>query len=584
MMNCPRLIVAAALVAATMPAHAQNTLLDGRSAPKYVHALPIPGVQQPISPGGNAYEVTMTEFQQFLGVYSNGQPRMTTVWGYNGASPGASFDVRSGTPIDVRYINSLPTTHLLPIDTTVHGAEPSQPAVRTVAHLHGGHVDPDSDGGPEDWFVPGQFVDFHYRNDQQAATLWIHDHALGITRLNVVAGLAMFYIIRDSFEDSLNLPSGAFEIPLVIQDRMFYDDGSLAYPDDPIPGTNIPSIVPEFFGDFILVNGMAWPYLEVEPRKYRFRILNGSNARFYRMFIGGGPTFWQIGTDGGLLAESVPVPQLLLAPGERADVIVDFSMHAGQTLTLRNLAKIPFPNGETPDPRSTGQLMQFRVAEQVTEPDTSALPGAIRPIVPLSTTLPPRMLDMVEGEDEFGRLHLLLNGMDYMEPVTETPELNTTEIWTLINPTEDTHPIHLHLVQFQILDRQRFNTRRYNQGDPSTLRLLGRPKLPDANEAGWKDTVRVNPGEVVRIIAHFDIPGMYVWHCHLLEHEDHSMMRPFEVIVPPSPFTALGPSQLEAMMKFKARFAIGDARADLNRDGVIDVHDVNAFLLRRGGH
>jgi spore coat protein A, manganese oxidase len=570
------LIVAAALGAAAIPVLAQPMLLDGRSASKYMHALPVPGVQQPLVPGGTAYEVTMTQFQQFLGIYSAGQPVMTTVWGYNGAYPGASFDVRMGTPIDVRYINNLPTTHLLPVDTTVHGAEPMNPTVRTVAHLHGGHVDPDSDGGPDDWFIPGQFVDFHYRNDQEAATLWIHDHALGITRLNVYAGLAMFYLIRDPFEDSLNLPSGDFEIPVVIQDRSFYSDGSLAYPDDPIPGTTIPSVVPEFFGDFIVVNGMAWPYLDVEPRKYRFRMLNGSNARFYRLFIGGGPDFWQIGTDGGLLASSVPVPQLLLAPGERADVIVDFSMHAGMTLTMRNTAKIPFPNGETPDPRSTGQILQFRVANHVSMPDTSSLPGAIRPITPLTTMLPARMLDMVEDEDEFGRLHLLLSGMHYEDPVTELPELNTTEIWTLINPTPDTHPIHLHLVQFQILDRQRFDVKRYVNGDFSTLRLLGQPRAPDDNENGWKDTVRVNPGEVVRIIAHFDIEGLYVWHCHLLEHEDHSMMRPFVVVSPDSE----GRSGLDAMMMFKARFAAGDARADINRDGHIDARDVLAFWSR----
>src|SRR5215510_8552734 len=249
----------------------------------------------------------------------------TALWGYNGMYPPPTFDVRTGQPIAVKWTNSLPGTHFLPIDPTIHGAEPGTPAVRTVVHLHGSKSMPDSDGYPEAWFTngfqqTGPFFEtkvYHYPNEQQATTLWYHDHALGITRLNVYAGLAGgLYLLRDDHEDSLDLPSGRYEIPLVIQDRFFNRDGSLLYPvedngGDPDP--RVPPVwIPEFFGDTVLVNGKVWPFLEVEPRKYRFRVLNGSNSRFYHMtlvdaFPSGAPTggpglnFIQIGTDGGLL-------------------------------------------------------------------------------------------------------------------------------------------------------------------------------------------------------------------------------------------------------------------------------------------
>jgi spore coat protein A, manganese oxidase len=509
-------------------------LLPGDAVPKYVNELPIPAVLMPTEPGGTEYEVIMSEFQQFLGIYSptTGDPLMTTVWGYNGFYPGPTFEAHLGTPISVRYINDLPESHLLPLDTTIHGANMGAPEVRAVVHLHGGHIDPEYDGGPDDWFVPGEFVDYWYRNDQEAATLWYHDHALGITRLNVYAGLAGFYLVRDDFEDSLNLPADDFEVPIVIQDRSFYDDGSLAYPDDPIPGTDIPSIVPEFFGDVILVNGMAWPYLEVEPRKYRFRVLNGSNSRFYNLRLTGGPMMWQIGTDGGFLPIATPLSQLLLSPGERADLIVDFSMFEGETIIMRNNAKAPFPMGEPANPQTTGQIMQFRVTKPLSGPDESNLPIFIRDIEPLMTDLPPRYLDLVEEEDEFGRVLSLLNGMLYDDEVTEIIELDTTEEWVLINATVDAHPIHLHQVQFQVISRQKFNAQSYMPGDLTTLRLIGLPKMPPMNERGPKDTVIAYPGEVTRIIAHFDIAGRYVWHCHILEHEDHEMMRPFDVVEP----------------------------------------------------
>lgn len=248
----------------------------------------------------------------------------------------------------VKWINDLPFEHLLPVDRSIEGAEPKHPSVRTVVHLHGGRVLPENDGFPEAWFTKDckkrgpKFLHevYYYPNCQRPAPLWYHDHALGITRLNVYAGLAGLYFIRDKHEESLNFPSGKFEIPLLIQDRSFYPNGELFYPSqpDPLPPVSPspnPSIVPEFFGDTFFVNGKVWPYLEVEPRKYRFRIYNGSNARFFQLQLSSGQTFVQIGSDGGLFEEPVYVNEIILAPAERADVIVDFSLYKGQKLFLQ---------------------------------------------------------------------------------------------------------------------------------------------------------------------------------------------------------------------------------------------------------
>lgn len=461
------------------------------------------------------------------------------MWGYEGTYPGPTIEVEKNKPIKVKWINDLPTIHFLPVDHTVHGAVDT-PEARTVVHLHGGNVPPESDGYPEAWFTRGYqetgpfFTTpiYYYPNVQRAATLWYHDHALGITRLNVYAGLAGLYIIRDDFERTLNLPRGRYEIPLVIQDRSFNKDGSLSYPnqpDPPVPGVE-PSIVPEFFGNVILVNGKVWPYLKVKPRKYRFRILNGSNARFYRLRLSSGQPFYQIGTDGGFLEAPVQTDEILLAPAERADVIVDFSNYRGQNIILTNDAPTPFPNGSLPDNNTTGQIMRFEVGKYPTH-DYTSIPSRLKPIDWLSEEKAKKIRDLTleEHTDQFGRLMLLLNGEKWEDPISQKPLLGTTEIWRLINLTPDTHPIHLHLVQFQILDRQPFDVNHFNA--TSEIIFTGPAVKPDPNERGWKDTVRANPGEVTRIIARFgDFSGIYPWHCHILEHEDHEMMRPYEVI------------------------------------------------------
>src|SRR6185369_804830 len=451
---------------------------------KFVNPLPNPlnNVLVPNTttyPGYDYYHVTMQQVRQKLGIVDpvTLQPLWTTVWGYNGSFPGPTFEATKGRPAKVLFTNDLvdangqPLPHLLPLDTSIdcgldaYGA-PSycRPFVRTVAHLHGGHVADHSDGNPESWFSAGfgttgpkwtrQIYD--YPNDQEAATLWYHDHAMGITRLNVYAGLAGFYLLRDNNERTLqanyNLPKYPYEIPLVIQDRMFKTDGSLYYPDTPWPGANdpitglpVPSIQPEFFGDFILVNGVTWPVLDVEPRAYRFRILNGSDSRFYYLRLGS-RDFHVVGTDGGFIYPEVKVSRLLIAPGERVDVVIDFTMKQGQTFILTNTAGTPYPTGPAPDPNTTGKIMQFRVNKPLSatppwnwsHPRPAAIPA-------LTPNAPERQVLLAERTDPLNRiLPLLGTSADgpllYMDPATETPAVGTTESWTIINTTTDAHP------------------------------------------------------------------------------------------------------------------------------------------------
>jgi spore coat protein A, manganese oxidase len=437
----------------------------------------------------------------------------TRLWGFDSISPGPTLETRSGQGLFVEWVNGLPPAHFLPIDHNIHGADADKPDVRTVIHLHGAKAPPESDGYPENWYVPGKSAIYYYPNNQDAAMLWYHDHTLGINRLNVAAGLFGVFLIRDSVEDSLNLPKDRYEIPLVIYDRMFDEQSQLYYPVSPDP--KVPWI-PEYFGDAILVNGKLFPYLEVEPRRYRFRVLNGANGRFFHLSLSNGQTFHQIGTDQGLLPAPVALDHALLAPSERADLIVDFADHAGEQIVVKNDAFT---------------VMQFRVSRDKVK-DTSSLPSTLRsvPRIPESEATKTRMLPLVEIDDRAQNpVTMLLNRAHWNMPVTEDPVLNSVEIWNLINLTDDSHPIHLHLVRFQILDRRRFEPFFYkNEG---ILKYTGAPVPPDPNEAGWKDTVRADPGMVTRIIVRFEgFVGRYVWHCHILEHEDNEMMRPYDVI------------------------------------------------------
>ena len=493
-------------------------LLNPNLLAQFVDPLPIPEVARssgyrpsPVDPGAKLpyYRFAMRQIESK--VHRDMKP--TQLWGFGSTSPGPTIETRSGQGLLVEWANELPTTHFLPIDHNIHGAEADKPEVRAVIHLHGAKAPPESDGYPENWYSSGKSALYYYPNNQDAAMLWYHDHTLGINRLNVVAGLLGVFLIRDSVEDSLNLPSGKYEIPLVIYDRMFDEQGQLYYPVS--PDQKAPWI-PEYFGNAILVNGKLFPCLEVEPRRYRFRVLNGANGRFFHLSLSNGQTFQQIGTDQGLLPTPVSLDHLLLAPSERADLVVDFADHAGEQIIVKNDAFT---------------VMQFRVSRAKTT-DPSSLPSTLRPVprIPESEAIKTRMLPLVEIDDRAQNpVTMLLNHAHWKMPVTEDPVLNSVEIWNLVNLTDDSHPIHLHLVRFQILDRRRFEPFFYkNEG---ILKYTGAPVPPDANEAGWKDTVRADPGMVTRIIVRFEgFVGRYVWHCHILEHEDNEMMRPYDVI------------------------------------------------------
>jgi spore coat protein A len=541
-------------------------LLDPHTQPQFVNSLPIPSVID--GRAGGTFTIGMSQFEQWLGLINPAtqQHLNTTVWGYNGSYPGPTIVAKKDVALSIFWRNNLvnlsnqPLPHLLPVDTTIDWAFKNifnwqNLGVPLVTHVHGGHTESASDGLPDQWFTPhfarkgagfikGDVEPFYYHNDQEAATIWYHDHAFGVTRLNVYAGLAGYYLITDNNEMNLQatnkLPAAPYDIGLAIQDRMFTSSGQLYYPSTPEEEHEPePTVLPEMFGDFILVNGMAWPYLEVEPRQYRFRLLNGSDSRFYNLFLSSGAQIIQIGTDQGFLYSPVSMNQLLLAPGERKDIILDFSAPAlrGQTIILRNNAKAPYPKGDASDPQTTGHIMAFKITSPLNAGyPLTTLPATLRaPIVALHTNLPARKLILFESEDEYGRLMTMLGTVDdgilgFREELTEDPALNSVEVWEMYNETVDAHPIHLHLVQTQLVSRQKFHADiNEENGKPTNIRLIGQPQYPRPDEQGWKDTWVMPPGEVTRVIAKFDRPGLYVWHCHILSHEEHDMMRPFFV-------------------------------------------------------
>ncbi len=503
----------------------------------YLDPLPIPGVATPVigSPGGAAtYNITMREFEQQL----HSQLPPTRVWGYHdGAAPlgtpGPVIEARTGQSVTVNWINDIrdfatnvPRTnnHYLDVDVQkdatgnvcIMGAED---AAKTVGHLHGGHVPAIYDGYPEATFLPGDPpAPYIYPNNQQAGTLWFHDHALGITRLNVYMGLAGLYLLRDSVEDAVNLPTGQYEIPLVIQDRKFNPDGTLKYPG---------MWMEHWFGDKVMVNGKVWPYLNVKRGKYRFRILNGSGSRVYTLSLNppsGTLNFTVVGNEGGLLeAPARGVGSLTIGPGERYDVVVDFAGFAnGDEILLQNSAGAPFPNG----PVDLTQVMKFGVTSQTG--DTDPVPDALRATQRIDPAQAVRTRDLrlkQSGTDGCGRSMWEINGLHW-EDIIEYPELGTVEIWRFINDSGVAHPMHMHLVMFQILDRDGFTT-----GAGGEIIPNGNPQPPAAEERGWKDTATVGPNQILRVITRFeDYKGKYAYHCHILEHEDHEMMRQFQTV------------------------------------------------------
>lgn len=467
-----------------------------------------------------------------------------------------------GQPITFVASNQL-GPHPLGIDTSLHGphGEDDAASPRASVHMHGNYVSPGSDGAPDDTFLPGQTHTYNWLNDQQSGTLWFHDHALGITRLNVYAGLASGYLIRDQIETSLGLPSGEFEVPLVIQDKAFLPRTAggaqpLFYPNP---------WEPEFFGNMALVNGAVWPHLDIKAGMYRFRVYNGSSSRFWNLTLRPVAPMWQIGTDTGLLRAPVAIDSIVLAPGERADLLVDFSrLSPGDQVKLRN-ARLPMGTESPAEPR-INDIMRFRVvagaAPAVTVPSTIPVPIAptTSPGVPRRTVLLTEILD-----EDGDPMMALLNARPWETDDIERPTVNTLEQWEIVNLTADTHPIHLHLVQFRVVGRQPIDVDDYMEDVFGTTTMtvddvgtgsrpfpsasgyvVGPPTGPAITERGWKDTVQAHPGMVTRILVPFGpdaadgIPfgqtvpqpftGRYVWHCHILDHEDNEMMLPYEVV------------------------------------------------------
>jgi spore coat protein A, manganese oxidase len=532
-------------------AHGRSRLIESSLERKYrtpaaldrfIDPLPVPRRLAPsrMYKGVATYDVRMLECSHSM----HSQLPPTKVWGYEGQYPGPVIEAFRGSPIEVNWHNGLPSRHIFLVDPHIHGAMPPAPAVRTVPHLHGARTRSESDGLPEKWFVPGSAAHYFYENDQPAATLWYHDHAVGITRLNVYAGLSGFYFLRDETERAMDLPVGACEIPLIIQDRTLDDNAQLVYNptfDDGKP-LKPGAWASEFFGWLPVVNGAIYPYLNVEPRAYRIRVLNSSNSRFFNLFfnLAKSPTdvpslvtFQQIGTDGGFLPKPVALKKLLLAPAERADLIVDFSRLEGKSIILSNDAPAPFPGWEfsTAHRAQLYELMQLRVVSRATGNSRPLSAASSVPFFPLDASKTVTIRDFILSEqmDDQGRsTGMLINGKRYDDPVTEFVKLGSTEQWRFINATEDAHPMHLHLVQFQILGRQGFDIVAFRKG---RLQLIGTQRPPAPNENGWKDTAVVKPRDILTILVRFErYTGRYVFHCHMLEHEDNDMMRPYEVI------------------------------------------------------
>jgi spore coat protein A len=488
---------------------AKHPMLHVLELPPFVDPLPVPAVPLgTLSP--RKLRITMREIQ--AKVHRDVPP--TRMWSYGPTPLGPIIEARSNQPVEITWVNNLPTKHFLPVDFSLHGSGRDLPEVRTVAHVHGAKVATRYDGYPTDWFPSGQSKTCHYPLEQESAALWYHDHAMGLNRLNTYAGLTGLFLIRDQAEDALKLPSGPYEVPLILCDRNFTSDGQLFYatsgdPDHPW--------IPEFTADGILINGKLRPFFNVEPRLYRFRVLNTSNSRFFGLSLDNRQSMMQIGSDQGLLAAPVEQKFFALAPAERADLLIDFSHLAGQTIHLRTGAF---------------DILEFRVASQASSAPAHFIPKTLRsvPRTPESSATVTRTITLNEYQDRLQNpMIMLINNKRWHEPTTEFPKLNTTEIWEFVNQTEDTHPMHIHLVRFQILDRRTFDT--FELMTNKKLNFRGPVVPPAPNEMGWKDTVQCPAGQVTRVIMRFEgYTGKYLYHCHILEHEANDMMRPFEVV------------------------------------------------------
>lgn len=555
-------------------------ILSPEEHPKFINTIPHPE-RIDLSKKSNTIKIKMKDTVQWLGlVDEHGTKIYTPVWGYQSPNckkityPGPTIIAKTNHSVHIQWQNKLPNHHLIAIDKSIHTAIPSHNGVPTVTHLHGGTPESASDGLPDAWFTHNfrdtgaDFIKktYHYDNNQiGGAALWYHDHALGFTRTNVYSGLAGFYLLRNDNEEKLIqnkvLPCKHYELEMVVQDRDFTEYGDLFLPSDPDSSENepSPSIFPEFFGNYILVNGMTWPIWNVEPTKYRIRLLNGSDSRFYIFRFDNDMSFMQIGTDNGLLEYPVVLNSLVLAPGERADLILDFSEYKSTDIILKNFGPDePFKGfndddslddgdgGSLPyaNPESTGLIMKFSVCDKSKSVSSINENSRLTYLdeIPMPT-VPTRQLVLFEGSDQYSRIRPILGTFDggsytWGDPITEMISHNSVEIWEIFNTTADAHPIHIHSITFRALDRQKFDGTVIIDGTDSTGGTKQKfifndyvgPILPiNANENGNKDTIIMFPGQVTRVIAKYNRAGKFVWHCHILSHEDHEMMRPIEI-------------------------------------------------------
>ncbi|WP_324783370.1 multicopper oxidase family protein [Streptomyces sp. H51] len=464
----------AGLLGPAVAGSAQATELDPTTVPQFQRAMPVPGVLRPVCRSGmtSYYDMSIEEADAEI------LPgRLTRVRTFNGNFTGPVIHAVSGRRVVVRQTNRL--------------------SVPTSIHLHGGHVPQSSDGSPMDLIAPGGgSKTYTYPNKQPHANLWFHDHAHHQESETVYRGLTGLYLLTDDVERNLDLPSGKYDVPIALRDARFDDSGQLVYS----------------MGDFknrqvLLANGRAWPYFEVAARKYRFRLFNTSNLRFYLLQLSDGSAFQQIGSDGGLLERPFDTASVFLAPGERADIVVDFSRYAaGATLILGNAGGL-LP-GDPAD--QVGRVLQFRVTGPAE--DTSSVPSTLRTLPALGSATVNR--DFVLSMDETGAtMDAFINGKAYdMNRIDTEIEYGATEIWTVRNANVYTpHNFHIHLVQFRVLERD---------GKPVT----------SGPESGLKDTVTLRPGETVRLQATFTgYEGTYVYHCHMLDHAVMGMMGNFRV-------------------------------------------------------
>jgi spore coat protein A, manganese oxidase len=536
-----------------------NAAVGGKLA-KYTQPVPLPGngIVVATPSGANQYSFVQRDISKQL----HPQLPPTPLWAYDDGSGldgqagsfGLAVVAQTGTPVSMRFTNNLPATYpaWIPVDTRLT-FQPNR-VVRVMTHLHGGFVADTSDGSPAvtpGGFTLGETQTVFYPNQapqMPASLLWFHDHGLGTTRLNVLAGLAAGYILRDQFDtghepNPAGIPGGAYEIPLVIQDRQFNPDGTFLYPTSQIPGA---TWIGEYFGDVMLVNGKVWPFLNVEPRLYRFRILNGCNSRILNLHLGG-VEMWQIGAEGGMWDQPVPVKQLVLAPAERADLLVDFRKSPGKTLVITN--STPPKPVVTPAP-SLSTVMQLRVGTTVTQQGPATIPASL-PGRAANLPAPDRTryVTLNEVNVDTASWTLTLNGLDFEAPATDAdkPTVGTVEDWVYVNLTGDTHPMHTHLFTHQVIGRTPFDVEAYVAAagtgplgtpggvDPSPFATGPmQPRAPE--ERGFKDTTKVNPGYFTTVRGRFDLPSgvtapqTYVHHCHIVEHEDNDMMRPFTVM------------------------------------------------------